>query len=56
MSTVERGSWKVSHRMLSHGEKAQSGLQLTVSSQFLLGTVSSSFDGVISLRWHSFFT
>lgn len=40
MSTVERGSWKVSHWKLRRGEKAQSGLQLTVSSQFLLGTSS----------------
>lgn len=36
MSTEGRGSWK-----LRRGEKAWSGLQLTVSSQFLLGTVSS---------------
>lgn len=41
MSTEGRGSWKLSHWKLSRGEKAWSGLKLTVSSQFLLGTVSS---------------
>lgn len=49
MSTVEKGSWK-----LSHGEKAQSGLQMTVSSQFLLATVNSFFNGeALSIAIHS---